>query len=137
MDINDIETVFMIVSHDSPLGENYAMICKSTGQIHYATDDDEIDEIPEEAYESDDWVAIPHRNDLDLGRKLVFEFVERKMPSEIDRVSYFFNRRGAYARYKDLLDENGLLKEWYDFENERERRAILEWCRENGIEITE
>jgi hypothetical protein len=46
-----------------------------------------------------------------------------------------FSRRGAYRRYKDLLEQKGLLDEWYDFEQQRTRQALLDWCEENGIEL--
>jgi hypothetical protein len=112
MDLIDIELAIEFVSHHSGvISDSYAMICKRTGQIHLSTDDGEFDEIPEKAYESDDWIEIPDRNQLDLGRELVFEFVARELPSEFDRVKQIFTRRGAYARYKDLLDERGMLQE--------------------------
>jgi hypothetical protein len=32
-----------------------------------------------------------------------------------------FSRRGAYERFKDLLEQKGLLGEWYVFEQQRTR----------------
>ncbi len=40
-------------------------------------------------------------------------------------------------RYKDLLEERGILEEWYEFENAHEKEAILEWCRDEGFDVTE
>jgi hypothetical protein len=81
------------------------------------------------------YIFIPHKNDLDLGKKLVIEFVSEFLPEELDRVSSFFRSRGAYSRYKDLLSEKDLLEKWYSFEDERQKAALIEWCAENGIEI--
>jgi len=53
----------------------------------------------------------------------------------LNRVYSIFHRKGAYSRYKDLLERKGLLDEWYEYENERQKAALKEWCRENNIEI--
>ena len=91
-------------------------------------------DIPEDL----DWdhcVELPHKNELDLGQNLVFAFVKNALPNECDRVQGFFSKAGAYARFKDLLERHGLLKEWYEFENNATQRAFKEWCTENGIEV--
>jgi hypothetical protein len=79
----------------------------------------------------------PHKNDLDLGRPLVFEFVRERLPEEYEEVRRYFSKRGAYARFKDLLVRKGALKEWYDFESKAQETALREWCEENSIEITD
>jgi hypothetical protein len=72
---------------------------------------------------------------LSLGTNLVFDYVSVHLPDEFERVRGFFNNRGAYARYKDLLQEKGQLEDWYEFENKTIEVALREWCRENGIEL--
>ncbi len=34
------------------------------------------------------------------------------LPDDHERVRQFFRRKGAYSRYKDLLDKRGLLEKW-------------------------
>jgi hypothetical protein len=135
---SDIEDAFLYVS-SAPMYTNYAFLCKETGEIYYGSEylDDEEDEIPEDIYDREDCVAIPHKNELDLGRDLVFEFVEAHLPGDFERVRRIFKRRGAYERYKDLLEDRGLLKKWYDYENERETKTLREWCEVNEIELEE
>lgn len=58
------------------------------------------------------------------------EFVRLRCPEQIDRVHAVMKRRGAYGRYKELLAEKNLLEDWYAFENDRTREALLEWCKE-------
>lgn len=85
-----------------------------------------------------DWdtcTEIPHPNELGLGKRLVFRFVDRHLPDEADRVEYFFRKRGAYGRYKELLAEKGLLDAWYEFEAKAMQEAVKAWCAEGGIEI--
>ena len=133
--INDIDDALIFVN-SSRLGENTAMLCRSTGQICYASEACDMDEIPEEAYDSDDWIEIPDSKELGLGRELVFEFVASHLPSEADRVRAIFKRSGAYRRYKDLLEAKGIIQQWYDFEEEEKLKAIEEWCEENDIVLS-
>lgn len=96
-----------------------------------------IDEIPEGIeIESDRYVGIPYKNDLNLGRNLVFKFSAQYLQDEIDEIYSIFSRKGAYRRYKDLLDSKGLLEEWYSFEDEHQKSTLLEWCEENEIQIS-
>ena len=46
-----------------------------------------------------------------------------------------FDRRGAYARFKDLLLRKKALDRWYDFEAKATEAALREWCEINGITI--
>jgi hypothetical protein len=41
----------------------------------------------------------------------------------------------GYGRYKDLLVEKNMLEDWYAFENERTREALLKWCERQGLTI--
>jgi len=78
---------------------------------------------------------IPHKNDLDLGQSLVFEFAEQRLTDDLDLVQQIFSWRGAYARFKALLEDRGLLQSWYDFENRREEEALRKWCLQNEVEL--
>ena len=131
---SDIETAFDYVSSAS-MTEHTAIICKETGEIFFRSDYSDEDEIPEEIYDREDCIEIPHKNDLDLGRNLVFEFVEQYLHGDFERVRQIFRKRGAYGRYKDLLEDRGFLKKWYDFENTRQTETLREWCEENKIKL--
>ena len=109
-------------------------LCKETGRTFYTSEMGDSDELPDDIDESK-YISIPYRNDLDLGKNLVIEFVSEFLPEELDRVYSIFRRQGAYSRYKELLSERGLLDKWYKFEDERQKAALKNWCAENGIEI--
>lgn len=134
---SDIEDAFMFVS-SGMYGSNSALLCKDTGKIFYISDMAGIDETEEaDQLDIDQCIEIPHKNEFDLGKNLVFEFVEEYLPGDYTQVRQIFRRKGAYARYKDLLDERGLLKKWYEIQNAREETALREWCEENEIELDE
>ena len=131
---SDIELAFDYVS-SSPMTANTVVICKETGEFYYRSDYGDEDEIPEDVYDREDCIEIPHKNDLDLGRNLVFEFVEQFLQGDFQRVREIFRRRGAYGRYKDLLENRGFLKKWYEFENTRQTETLREWCEDNEIKL--
>lgn len=131
---DDIENAFLFASM-GPQFTHYAYLCRETGKIYYESEMGDSDELPEDIEDPEKYITIPHKNELDLGRALVIEFTEKYLPEEVDKVNLFFRRKGAYSRYKDFLERRGLLKDWYEFENERQTAVLREWCRENNIEI--
>jgi hypothetical protein len=132
----DIEDAFFFVSL-AGYGMHSAVLCKDTGRILYRSEMGDLDEIGNEDLDWDTCIEIPHKNDLDLGQRLVFEFVERHLPDGYHHVQQIFQRRGAYGRFKDFLESRVLLQSWYDFENRRQEQALRDWCKENGIEISD
>ena len=133
--LSDIEDAYLFVSSDQPF-VNFAYVSKSKGEtyIHSEMFGDE-DDLPEDIYESDDYIEIPHKIDLNLGQKLVWEFVKKEIPSHENKVRGFFSKKGAYTRYKDFLEQINLLDKWYEFENYETQKALKTWCKENKIEI--
>lgn len=132
----DIENAFDFVNSNL-YGENEAIVIPSTGEIFCKSEDAGIDDItPEVAHLEDaEYIEIPNKKVLELGSNLVFEFVEKNIPDEYNRVRRLFSRRGAYGNYKDFLDEIGKLELWYEFENTRTEQAIREWCAANNIPL--
>ena len=120
----------------SGYGENSALISKATGQIFYTSDSHDCDEdLPEDIDEEDLYWSVPHKNDLDLGKELVFRFAAECMSDEEQTIHDFFRRRGAYAKFRQLLERTGHLDEWYAFEQEATKRALLEWAEEEGLKV--
>ena len=125
-----------IVSN-AALGVNRAVINRETGKILCSSEAAGIDEIGDADIdgELEKWTEIPHKNYLGLGRSLVFEFIEARLPAKFNYVEKIFQRRGAYSAFKDLLDSAGLLQAWYDFDEARTEEALRGWCRDNGVKL--
>lgn len=132
---NDIQEAFLFVS-SAPYGINSAVLCTHTGQILYRSEMGTVDEIEDADLDWDTCIAIPHKNDLDLGQHIVFAFVETHIPDAYDHVRHMFRSRGAYGRFKNLLERKGLLENWYDFERRREEETLRNWCRDNEIQLS-
>lgn len=133
MNFDDIEDAFLFVSMMPQLMHS-AILCKDTGKIYYVSEFGDSDELPEDL-DDDMCIEIPHKNELGLGKRLVQEFVSQHMPDDLEEVNQIFRRKGAYARYKELLDRRGLLDDWHSYEDKRTESALREWCAENNIEI--
>ena len=132
----DLEFEFNSVSSGDPY-DHTVYISRSTGQTYFRSDMADVDELPDDVEENDDYVEIPHKHDLDLGKNLVWEFVDLQIPGLKNKVQGIFSRRGAYSRYKAFLADLDLLDAWHRFEDERRKEALLTWCKDAGISIEE
>jgi hypothetical protein len=120
----------------SSASENEAFVSRITGKIHWSSDIDVLeDELPVDITDENIYVSVPHKNDLNLGRNLVLSFAEEHLTESYEAVSSFFRQRGAYRRFKDLLEQKGQLQSWYDFEAKAIEQALREWCAEQGLAI--
>ena len=130
----DVENAYMFVSM-SPPDEHYAYLNKETGETYYVSTLGDSDELPDDLEENEKYISIPHKNDFNLGRDLVFDFISQNLPAEYEQVRRMFSKKGAYARLKELLEAKGQLEAWYDFENKATEEALRGWCKENDISL--
>ena len=108
VDFGEIESAYQFVSSGTRY-EHQAFLSRETGEIFFSSEMGESDELPDDV-DSERYVAIPDKWDLDLGEPLVMEFVARHLPEGLDAVHAMFRKRGAYARFKAFLDERDLLQ---------------------------
>ena len=112
-----------------------AILCKESGQIFYTSEMGDSDELPEDIDDPEKYIEIPHKIDLDLGEALVVEFTSKYLSEELDKVYSIFRRKGAYSKYKDLLERKGALEDWYKYESKQQEVTLKDWCQRNNIEI--
>jgi hypothetical protein len=134
----DLSMAFDFVSFATPMEHN-AYVSLDTGEVYWKSEsNDAFDEgAPDDLETSDRYLTIPHKNELDLGTRLALRFVAQELPALYDQVEGFFRRKGAYARFKDLLEREGVLEAWYAFEAGSVESALRQWCAANDIEILE
>ncbi len=122
----------------APPFEHSAYIYLDTGQIYFTSEMNPMeDDLTDDFETSDRYIAIPHKNDLDLGRKLALSFVAQELPDRYAEARDIFRSRGAYRRIKELLDSERLLEKWYKFEADSVEKALTEWCAEHDIRVVE
>jgi hypothetical protein len=133
---DDLSAAFDFVSFAAPF-EHHAFVSLDTGAMYWVSETSPIDDedLPDDLETSDRYILIPHKNDLDLGKRLALRFAEERLAYRYASVEACFCHRGAYGRFKELLAEERSLEAWYAFEAESTERALREWCAGNGIEV--
>jgi hypothetical protein len=48
------------------------------------------------------------------------------LPDNIKKINAFFHKKGAYSKFKNLLEAKGLPDKWYEFEREEQNKALRE-----------
>jgi hypothetical protein len=135
LDFSEIRNAFEFVSSGSR-DENNAYVCKKTGVIYWTSTTLHLEEeVPKDLETSLDYVEVPHKNELKLGQSLALTFIDQTLPDEYNFVASLFRKRGAYRRFKDMLQYQGLLEKWYAFEEQASNDALLAWCEENEIKL--
>jgi hypothetical protein len=137
IEFDEVLNAYLFVSAGMQ-SEHQAFINTTTGAIHYSSDAiDAEEELPDDLETSDAYISVPHKNELDLGRDLVFSFVEQELPDDWRTVRDFFGGRGAYGRFKDLLRSRRMLEKWYEFESSATEQALRAWCEDVGVQLSE
>jgi len=118
--------------------DNEAYICRQTGKIIWIADDPGMideEEIPEDIHNSDRYVPVPDKRDLDLGNQMAFDFAKRYLAQHYDDVRDMFRRQGAYRSFKDFLERKDMLEKWYAYSDEQAAKALEEWCETEGLSL--
>lgn len=117
--------------------DSEAFVSRVTGNVHWSSSTMELDdELPEDIEDGSIYVAVPNKHDLSLGKDLALTFAEEQLGDSYQTVANIFRQRGAYGRFKELLERKGLLQAWYDFEAKATELALREWAAEEGISVT-
>lgn len=128
-----LRNAFEFVSSGAPATHS-AYICQDTANIYWLSSSLELEEaVPEDVETSERYIAVPHKNELQLGQKIALQFIDQVLPDDYNLVSSFFRKRGAYRRFKELLQAKGLLEQWLVFEVSACDEALLDWCQQHGI----
>lgn len=116
-----------------PYSDNEVYIDSETGQVIYVSDIID-EEPPSDIYENDKYIMLPTKQELGLGKPLPLEFAREQGHDFFNEVYSIFASRGAYSRFKGLLEHKGLLEQWYNYEQEHINKALMAWCSDNDIE---
>lgn len=130
----DIDFAFSFVNA-AGIGENEAYIDRSSGKIYWHSDfADNEEELPDDL-DDEKYVTVPHKNQLGLGKPLVLEFAHEVMPEYAEEISNIFSKKGAYTKFRNLLERTNYIDQWYAYEAKSNDTALRQWCSENNIEI--
>lgn len=127
---------------------------KRTGEVVPTTSEDmsaveeeeDLDDYPEwqqetilkakEILESEDWIALPSKFDIDE-YAIMEEFCRSVADQETsDRLLSCIRGKGAFGRFRGAVDVLDLRQEWFDFRATELERIAVEWLEVNEIEYT-
>lgn len=133
--LDDLLAVFDWVSSSAP-AVNDAFVSRVSGKLHWSSDDVELDdELPQDIDDGTLYVAVPHRFDLNLGKGLALAFAGEQLSDSFEMVADAFRKRGAYARFKEVLERRSLLQAWYDYEIHATEDALRGWAVKQGLSL--
>jgi hypothetical protein len=126
-------------ANTGPYGEVEVWIDRRSGRVYVRSDyvDPKDEPLPDDIEDDDRYLGLPDKRDLDLGKPLAIAFSERFMERDYQDVRDIFSRRGAYGRFKALLERRGVLDQWYAFETEATREALKTWAADNDLAIAD
>jgi len=123
-----------------------SIIMLSNEEISYAEDGIDPKEAPEWqrenillAYEFcessyDEFIALPDRYDVNE-YQMIENFIKTIKNGKIRGVLWnAIDGKGAFRRFKDALNYNGIQDDWYDYEAAQYKEIATLWCEANNIE---
>lgn len=134
---DSLESALLWSSASAPF-DNLALLSRATGELYLKSTYGDCDEnLPPDIDDGSRYVAVPHKNDFDLGRELVLAFADEHAPAHRQTIVAFFRQRGAYARFHSWLERHALLDRWYAYEAAATRRALESWAADNGFVVVD
>ena len=122
------------------IGEQYYLDLK-TGEILHTSDEFMEEDDLQEIYESLDeererYLNIPEEGSHEGYRDMV-AFVESLEDENLqEKLAIALDGPGAFRRFKDvLLRYPQTEEEWFEFQNERLKKRVMQWLEENEIEL--
>lgn len=124
---------------DVSASENMAFVCRETGRVFMTSDEDDGVELepdlPLDLEDVSKYAMVPTRQELRLGKRLAVRFVQASLPERVEETYAMFAARGAYARFKDMLEREQALDAWFAFEAEAVEHGLREWAESEGLEV--
>lgn len=132
---DDLQSAFNFVSAAAPYERN-AYIAKDTGEVfHAAQIYDAYKRVPPDVDDGERYWSVPHRQDLDLGGRLELKFVAEHMPARLAVAEEFFHRRGAHAKFHELVEKEGKQALWRQYEHDATELALRRWATDEGLAL--
>jgi hypothetical protein len=86
-----------------------------------------------EVLESDDFLALPNKFDIheySIMEDFCFSLADDKIKGRLlDKIRC----SGAFRRFKDAIQINGIEKDWYIFRQEAFEKIAIDWLEDNKI----
>jgi len=133
---DDLQSAFNFVSSGAPYERN-AYIAKATGEVFQASPGyDALKRLPHDVDDGERYWSVPHRQDLSLGSPLELKFVAEHIPAQFANAEDFFHRRGAHAKFHDLVEKAGKQAQWRQYQHDATEVALRKWADDEGLGLS-
>lgn len=89
--------------------------------------EDEIEELFEKS------IILPTKYEINEYQMMV-DFIETIENKEIkDNLQRLIQGKGAFRRFKDYCLEINIIKDWYDFKEQKYKEIAIDWCEQNEL----
>lgn len=94
-------------------------------------DDEVIEEMIEEGWKTR-FFRLPGKFDINEYH-FMEDFIDEEVPAGNmqDRFYSAIRGRGAFRKFREMLERFDLLDEWYVYKEEAQKKLAIEWCEEN------
>ena len=98
-------------------------------------DNEGLDEEIEENYGTR-YLRLPTKYEINEYH-IMEEFIWTLEDEKVNKLEGAIQGRGAFRRFKDMVNRMGISQQWYNFQAEYYRKLAIEWCKENSLEYME
>lgn len=82
-----------------------------------------------------DYLSLPEKYDFNEYR-IIEKFIARvNVTKQSEMLSQSIHGKGAFRRFKNVLERLELVDEWYKYRGQKLREFVEFWCRENKIDF--
>jgi hypothetical protein len=118
---------------------NMAFVSRESGRVFMTSEEDfgvELEpDLPSDLDDVTKYAIVPTRHDLRLGKRLAVRFAQTSLPERLEDTYTIFSARGAYARFREMLESEQALDAWYAFEAEAVEHALREWAESEMLAV--
>jgi hypothetical protein len=98
-------------------GEHQAFLCKQSGKLYCHSElCDDSDIVPDDIGDSEKFLQIPDKRDLDLGKPLALDFARQFLPGDFD--STIFQQKGRLRQIQGSVGSKGRARSMVRFRGE-------------------
>jgi hypothetical protein len=102
-----------------------------TGEFYYYNQDFSDDD--RDLDEEEGWLRLPSQRDADE-YEMMSEFADIVEDSrKRGQLDIALSGRGAFRRFKDAVNREGIAEEWYAFRDKMYLEFARDWCEDEGI----
>lgn len=72
------------------------------------------------------------KDDYNIMKDFIFSLEDEKL---IDELLSSIRGKGAFQRFRYIIDNNNLTSKWFKYKEERYKDIVVKWCQTNNIEF--